>query len=364
MKKVIIALVVLAVIVLGGVYATKKYHEYRENTLDSKYKKICEDSLSEEDYLYIEGGKDLFCNFLSFDKWPQDKFFADMVDLYNSDVFLNGFRTINDNWMRFEDPEQAAEDITYADVSIIRTDDLRDLLNRCIHTGHEFYTQGADDITQIDTILYYQFQESLEILDSTLSTRFNIRNYADMTDEKYWAVVDYKNQVGDLYDELNYDELIDENRNTPESDEDIELILKKIEQENDDFNKKCAYAMAYVYYTKFWSADFEIIESLLDDGRYSNYLFFLWRMWRCDVQLSPRYGPSTWSEIPNKLYNEKRLRIAEATLSYIVDHRDDAIAINQFLVTSAISNILRRGQYPLGNESFTDLHYLGFTVTD
>ena len=362
MKKVIF-IVVLAVGVLGGLYVKKKYQEYRDNTLRSKFEKILYDLPSEDEYINIENGKDLFCNFLSFDKWPQDKFFADMVDLYNSDVFLNGFRTINDNWMRFEDPEQAAEDITCADVSIVRTDDLRVLLNRCIHTGHEFYTQGADDITQIDTILYYQFMESLDILDSTLATRFNIRNYADMTDEKYWAVVDYKSQASDLYDELNYDGLTDENRNTPESDEDIELILKKIEQENDDFNKKCAYAMAYVYYTKFWSTDVEIIESLLDDGRYSYYLFFLWRMWRCEVQLCTldKYGPSTWSEIPNKLYNEKRLRIAEATLSYIVDHRDDAIAINQFLVTSTISNILRIGKYPIGNESFTELIYLRVT---
>lgn len=106
--------------------------------------------------------------------------------------------------------------------------------------------------------------------------------------------------------------------------------------------------------------DLKIIEELLDDGRYSHFLFFLWRIWRCDGQLSDeKEGLSTWSQIPNKLYNEKRHAIAVATLKHIVDHPDDVVAVNQFLITVSFDNILRGSGLPMENEIFTELFYLG-----
>lgn len=48
--------------------------------------------------------------------------------------------------------------------------------------------------------------------------------------------------------------------------------------------------------------------------------------------------------------------IALYTLKYIVSHRDDGIAINQYLVTSTHPDILRFGDFDLGNESFTELY--------
>lgn len=117
--------------------------------------------------------------------------------------------------------------------------------------------------------------------------------------------------------------------------------------------------MEYVYWIGFYNTDFKLVGKLLDDGQYSPYLLFLWRIWRCGVQLrNKNYGPSTWSQIPNKLYNEKRLKIAETTLKHIVNHRNDDVAINQYLMTASLSNILRIGEFDLGNESFTELYYL------
>lgn len=54
-----------------------------------------------------------------------------------------------------------------------------------------------------------------------------------------------------------------------------------------------------------------------------------------------------------------RLLIAELTLNYIVNHPDDAMAINQYLVTTAHPNILRFGEFLVGNQSFMEVHYLG-----
>ena len=116
--------------------------------------------------------------------------------------------------------------------------------------------------------------------------------------------------------------------------------------------------MAYVYDEGFYNADLKELKMILEEGRYSPFIFYIWRIWRCGEQLR-NYGPSTWSVIPNKYYNKMRLFNAETTLNYIVNHPDDAVAINQFVVTAAHPNILRHGEFPAGNQSFMEVHYLG-----
>ncbi len=304
---------------------------------------------------YSDSGEEVFCNYMSREQWPQDAFFDDMVEVYNSFVLLNGIKSVQDVWGRYDESEIALESLKYADINILKTKDIKERFAQCLALGRKFFSEHVD---YSDSLLYRQFADSLNCLDSVLSTRFHISNYSNVSTEVYWNALDFSKQSKDLFDKVSTEEITAENIDTKEVQKDIACILESIKNEK-DFDKKCAYTMKYVYYVGFYRTDFELIEELLDDGRYSPYLFFLWRIWRCGVQLQDmNYGPSTWSPIPNKLYNEKRLKIAETTLKHIVTHRNDGIAINQYLITASISNIMRIGDYPLGNESFTELYYL------
>ena len=321
--------------------------------------KVVEESVPEECadsyFEYTDSGNELFCNYMSRDQWPQDTFFSDMVEVYNASVLLHGIRSVIDVWKRYEDSETALESLKYADINKINSKDIKERFTQCLNLAQRFFAEHVDTS---DSLLYRQLSDELNGIDSTLSTRYNISNYSNFSEEKYWAALDFSKQSHELFDKLSTETITPENINTKEVQKDISFIVKKIEEEK-DFNKKCAYTMKYVYFIGFYNADFKLVDKLLDDGQYSPYLFFLWRIWRCCVQLrSTHYGPSTWSEIPNKLYNEKRLKIAENTLKHIATHRDDVVAINQYLMTATLSNILRIGEFDLGNESFTELYYL------
>lgn len=321
--------------------------------------KVVEEPIVDEcaalDFEYTDFGEELFCNYMPKDQWPQDAFFTDMVEAYNSSLLLNGLESIIDVWKRYEESEVAIESLKCADINVIKSKNIREKFVKVKELAHRFFSENVD---YPDTLLYRELTDSLDRLDSLLCARYHTSNYTNLTSEKYWQALDHAKQSKELFDKVSTDTITSDNVGTKEVQKDIEFILNNIKEEK-DFNKKCAYTMEYVYYVGFYHTNFKIIEELLDDGRYSPYLFFLWRIWRCGVQLCDEdYGPSTWSQIPNKLYNEKRLKIAETTLKYIFTHRDDGVAINQYLMTASLSNILRCGQYPFGNESFTELYYL------
>lgn len=315
-----------------------------------------EEDLFYEDTCNYDSGQEVFCNYLSLDDWPHDPFFTDMVEVYNSYVLLNGMKSVLDAWERWESSETALMSLQYADLDQIASDELKAKFSNCLELGRKLFSRDFDDI---DTVVYIQFNDSLYYLDSTMTARYNVSNYVDLSIDDYWNTLNFAEQTNDLFENLYFDEITQDNIDTPEAERDIAMILDGIKNET-DFDKKCAYAMRYTHYVEFYGADFEVIESLLDDGRYSPYLFFLWRIWRCGVQLCDGdYGPSTWAPIPNKMYNEKRLSLAKTTLLYLSTHRDDAIAVNQYLMTATLTNIMRFGQFPTGNESFTELFYLG-----
>lgn len=146
------------------------------------------------------------------------------------------------------------------------------------------------------------------------------------------------------------------------TDENTKMIYHLFKDET-DFERKCAYAELYVLFAKVYGIEVSDYEELLDEGLYSHRLLFLWRIWRCAVQLTDdEYGPSTWSPIANELYNKKRAQLAITTLNYLKEHPDDKVAINQYVMLCSIPNIYRAGDYPYGDESFTELFNLGLGV--
>lgn len=315
--------------------------------------------INEEEY--EETGDDIFSNYLSPNDWPKDDFFRDIIEEYNAFALLNGLKTILDEWIYFESSERALDLLQYADVNRLASSDLRELFSKYITLCRQIYMQGTEDV---NTLLLKQIYKCQYQLDSTLGVRFYIDNFANLTEEQYEDALNIRSQSQELLKGVRCKTVTYENINSKEAQKDIDKIFKRIRKEK-DFDKKCAYAMAYVYHVGFDNTDFSVLDNMLNDGRYSPQLFFLWRIWRSGIQLfNPFCGPSTSSIIPNKLYNDRRQKIAEVTLRHIVEHRDDAVAINQFLITAAQTNILRAGQFPIGNESFTEVCSLGLSLSD
>lgn len=286
----------------------------------------------------FEYGPDLFDYYIDGDKYPKTAFFTDMVEAYNAYVTFHGIRSVLDEWYRYEEPNEVIKSMQYADIGKLHYEDIKSLISQALTLGQKALSVTPEES---DSVALNEFYNQLSVIDSTLANRFNVAKYVNLDENDYWDVINGFRKL----------------RGQTEAQH-----LKAI-KETEDFNLKCKHAMAYVYDEGFYNADLNVLKMILEDGRYSPFIFYIWRIWRCGEQLR-NYGPSTWSVIPNKYYNKMRLFNAESTLEYIVNHPDDAIAINQFVVTSAHPNILRCGEFPAGNQSFMEVYYLGLHPKD
>lgn len=281
----------------------------------------------------IEYGPDLFDYYIDGGKYPKTTFFIDMVEAYNAYVIFHGIRSILDVWYRYEEPTEAIKSMQYVDLGKLHYEDIKLLMSQALILGQKALSVTPEES---DSVALNEFYAQLSVIDSTLADRFNVAKYVKLDENEYWDVINGFRKLRGQTDAQH---------------------LKAI-RETKDFNLKCQHAMAYVYDEGFYNADLKELKMILEEGRYSPFIFYIWRIWRCGEQLR-NYGPSTWSVIPNKYYNKMRLFNAETTLNYIVNHPDDAVAINQFVVTAAHPNILRHGEFPAGNQSFMEVHYLG-----
>ena len=311
------------------------------------------------EYDPAEYGKDLFGPYLSKEDYPNTSFFHEMVEVYNISTFHNALRSIEDFHGRWGNDEFALESLEAADTDIITNKELKNKSKQCIELFKRTYSQ---DENAPDTLLYKNAMDNLGELDSMICAKYTIKNYATFSEEEYYSLFKYSDKLKDIVPLLE-DKVTTENISSEKVKQNIKMLKERIGKEQ-DFDRKCDLTQAYIDYVGFNYIDLSILENLLDDGRYSHRLFFLWRIWRSCYQLTDEHcGPSTWSAIPNKLYNEKRFFIAKATLNYLKDHLNDVIAINQFLVLAYHPNILRAGLNPIGNEAMTELHYLGLRVS-
>ncbi len=163
-------------------------------------------------------------------------------------------------------------------------------------------------------------------------------------EEDFWTLYD-KSKYVDKYDEIlkmripeevDYDEL-----------EKLSIVLQNKYLAEEDFDAKCIYALEMGCY------DFPDIigylGELIEDGRYSKYLFEVWVSWRLRVQAQV-FGISTWSEIPDNLYDKARLLVAQTYAKHIVENPDDTLA-KMLLMNIIYTEHLHRFWGFYGNES-------------
>lgn len=167
---------------------------------------------------------------------------------------------------------------------------------------------------------------------------------SEATDKEFWTLYNKSKYVA------NYDEIL--KKRLPEDvDYDelqrLSLPLQKKYLAEEDFDAKCIYALEMGCYDFPYAIDY--LGELIEDGRYSKYLFEVWVSWRLRAQ-SRVFGISTWSEIPDNLYDNARLLVAQAYVKHIVENPNDTLA--KFLLMNLIytENLHRPGGY-YGNEA-------------
>ena len=166
----------------------------------------------------------------------------------------------------------------------------------------------------------------------------------DAVEKDFWVLYDKSKYVADyeeiqkkrLEDEVDYDEL-----------ERLSPPLQKKYLATEDFDAKCIYGLELARYN--FQGNIDYLGELIEDGRYSKYLFEVWVSWRLRAQ-SRVFGISTWSEIPDNLYDNARLLVAKTFVKHIEENPSDTLAKLLLMNLIYTENLHRAGGY-YGNEA-------------
>ena len=138
---------------------------------------------------------------------------------------------------------------------------------------------------------------------------------------------------------------------------DLTTLGNKLKQryvEETDFDARCILALEIGCCEDPDAVDY--LGELIEDGRYSKYLLEVWLSWRlraqCDV-----FGISTFSEIPDNLYDNARLLVAKSFLRHIEENPDDSLAKMLLLNLTFTENLHRAGGI-YGNEALGAHSYI------
>ena len=127
----------------------------------------------------------------------------------------------------------------------------------------------------------------------------------------------------------------------------LRISLQKRYVEATDFDERCILACEMASCGQENGIDY--LGELIEAGRYSRYLLEVWVAWRLYAQESV-FGISTFSIIPDNLYDNARLLVAKEYLKHIRAHPDDMLARVLLLNLTYTENLHRFGGY-YGNES-------------
>ena len=182
-------------------------------------------------------------------------------------------------------------------------------------------------------------------------------HFVHLTETSYWKTIDKKNYIRsgryDAYLKLLAHHL-------PEALN----LLDSIYRECPEFQEKTIYQLeaADQYeinnHTLKDGSDQAIkrYRSIIDEKKYSLYLYETWVKWRAVTQ--QHAGLSKSSDIPNDHYDQVRDLVADVILSHIQQNEHDEMAINQFLVIVTHDIVFRFGDYPYGNQNTVEYHQL------
>lgn len=273
-----------------------------------------------------------------------------LVDAYNATVVMNSIMTDFDLQMRGYELDDVVNAIKSIDITKIKDSEV--LAKLKAYKEEMLYLLSVDP-DKVDQNIHSPWK-AIGDLYAYLSKKYHVSTFGQLDEDEYW-------------DKYNNCPSVPEWKQLREKRGDANLVkvLKTKYESTRNFDARCIYAIelahAYESDLELWDDEsrnpaIPIMESLMKEKKYSLYLNELWQKWRVLYQNSK--GASKDSEIPNRLYNDYRNRCACTILSYIEEHPQDIMAINEFLVMAYKENILREGEFDYGNQAAVEKYYL------
>lgn len=160
----------------------------------------------------------------------------------------------------------------------------------------------------------------------------------------FWTLYDKSQYVPDIAEIQKI--RVNEDYGT-EALENLRSSLQKRYVEATDFDERCILACEMACCGQENGIDY--LGELIEAGQYSKYLLEVWVDWRLNAQQGV-FGISTYSEIPDNLYDNARLLVAKEYTRHIKDHPEDKLAKVLLLNLTYTETLHRVGGY-YGNEA-------------
>lgn len=160
----------------------------------------------------------------------------------------------------------------------------------------------------------------------------------------FWTLYDKSQYVPDIAEIQKI--RVNEDYET-EALENLRSSLQKRYVESTDFDERCILACEMICCGQENGIDY--LGELIEAGQYSKYLLEVWVDWRLFAQQDV-FGVSTYSEIPDNLYDNARLLVAKEYAKHIQKHPDDMLAKVLLLNLTYTETLHRVGGY-YGNEA-------------
>lgn len=254
----------------------------------------------------------------------------ELRDGYNALLIQTTIWSAVDYWIRFDTRPDSL--ISAIDFSVIANSDTREKL--------ENYRSELLKLTPRRTSEVFEkmYELKSDLMNNLIDT-YKSTNYISLSEDEYWEKVDKKQFVSD------YDSLYEARA----ENEQLCMELKTRFAAATTFNERAIFAIEIAH---AGDGSLCILDKLLRQGVYSPYLYEMWRTWRCIYQYMN--GSSKDSDLLNDEFNTMRRVVAETIWEYILNHPDDEIAINEFVIFSGLENIYRYGTYPYGNQNMME----------
>ena len=289
--------------------------KYLDTDPEDYYEPLC--ARNECQYILYAGPSELAQNF---------------ADYYNALIMLHNINSDSETSSRFgEDDESVysliADSMLRLDVSIIHDDTLRRYMQQgrddaaaYVRSGHE---KGGDKVEQsLDAVFNFITDKVTPVIEQSGDA---YTTYVARTDFfQDFDSIQAKRGTSDL----SYQQQLLNNlylATTP-----AERHVYAIEFAHSDSTNAHFLVGAAVLNREF-----------VDNAQYSPYLSEMWLTWR--ASLSTLIGASSWSYIPNLIYNQKRAQIAKAIIRYIEDNPSDILAQGILIDLAGGDNISRFG---------------------
>ena len=160
----------------------------------------------------------------------------------------------------------------------------------------------------------------------------------------FWSLYDKSQYVQDIAEIQKI--RVNEDYGT-EALENLRSSLQRRYVEATDFDERCILACEMACCGQENGIDY--LGELIEAGQYSKYLLEVWVDWRLFAQHEV-FGISTYSEIPDNLYDNARLLVAKEYVKHINEHSDDKFAKVLLLNLTYAETLHRVGGY-YGNEA-------------